>query len=185
MDSSSQSCVPGALFNQRNKENNASVETENNIYRFPVTVMTDYRYHSQSPFYGAGYGNSTGTNDDQSQGSQFWAQQRLTFDREIKQEEENEHELESDLSDGESEIVDSLSATVSEKREKKKKVVPQKSAPKEVDWSTEDVERLINLWREKEELYMVNHQKYYDRAHRSLLLTDIADELKVTIFSIY
>ena len=172
MDSSSQPYVPGALFNQqRNKENNAPAETENNMYRFPVTVMTDYRYHSPSPFYGAGCGNSSATNNgytsdytdrsllspplynnnsqSQSQGSQSWAQQRQTFDRvmarSMQQEEENE--LVSDLSDEESEIVDSSSATVSEKREKKKKVPPQKSAPKDVDWSTEDVKRLINLWR--------------------------------------
>ena len=54
------------------------------------------------------------------------------------------------------------------------------SAPKEKDWKTEDVEKLIRLWQEHGELYLVNHPQYHDRAHKTIILKIIADDLQVT-----
>ena len=47
-------------------------------------------------------------------------------------------------------------------------------------WGIDETEKLIRLWQENPALYDMNHPLYTDKNHKSLLYTQIADELKTT-----
>lgn len=59
----------------------------------------------------------------------------------------------------------------------KKKVKKNKNS--EHEWCTDEVEKLIRLWEDKEELYQTDHPNYIDRSRRSILICDISSQLDI------
>ena len=67
---------------------------------------------------------------------------------------------------------------------KSRKQIKKKKTDDDKQWSTDEVEMLIRLWQENEELYRVDHPQYLDRGRKSLVLSQIAEQLSTSVVEV-
>ena len=60
----------------------------------------------------------------------------------------------------------------------------EKKPDDDKQWSTDEVEKLIRFWQEHKELYRIDNPQYLDRGRKSIILSQVAEQLNTTVVEV-